>query len=280
MLSNRGIKMKAFSLLIFLIFGSFVFQVQAMKPSGGAIGGAIPSLDVKKCDLKARGQSKLTVKDTSGKTHFLCLGMAVCEGKKKEVACEIREKDSCPTSQTCASVPVSRKDFMEIEGKCKMDFKTEEGIGLSIPAPEKLNCDIKQSLFDFYFINLRGRHDKVTQSVHSISNTERIDRPSSDPRFEFKIRRDHPLPTAWEPLYKLSTVINDFSYVEIDSDNTFQVFKIKEGEKKPGGTDLTFKLKLRGYSLTASPILEMEDKMKNKNLKIGEFVATGTYIAP
>jgi hypothetical protein len=132
MLSNRGIKMKAFSLLIFLIFGSFVFQVQAMKPSGGAIGGAIPSLDVKKCDLKARGQSKLTVKDTSGKTHFLCLGMAVCEGKKKEVACEIREKDSCPTSQTCASVPVSRKDFSPRKARCDLLFFYNTGSGSSI----------------------------------------------------------------------------------------------------------------------------------------------------
>jgi hypothetical protein len=274
--------MKLQYLIIFLIIGIFVGEGQAMSPrqggaTGGAAGGATPFLDVKKCDLKPREQSKLTVKDESGKTHFLCVGTAICEGKKKEVACEIKEKDSCPTSQACASVPVSRKDLMEIQGKCKMDFKTEGGVVLSIPTSEKPNCDIKQSLYVFYFMIPSGDRVKGTQSVHSISNTERKDRPESDPRFKFEIKRKNPPPTTGKVLYTLTTLINDYSYDEIDSENRNQVFKFEEGEKKIGGNDLTFKLKLL-FQLPANPILEMEDKMKKKNLKSGEFIATGTYI--
>ncbi len=94
--------MRIHYLVIFLIYGIFLGEGQAMSPrQGGATGGAAAATDISKCDLNPSQQTKVKVKGKDGKDHFVCTGQAVCGGKSIPVSCKVSERELCPIATKC-----------------------------------------------------------------------------------------------------------------------------------------------------------------------------------
>ncbi|RLA68022.1 MAG: hypothetical protein DRQ88_00020 [Epsilonproteobacteria bacterium] len=86
---------------LFLIFplAALLFATQGWAPPPGKGGAA--GFDASKCDLKPKEQTKVALKDKSGKLIFVCIGSAVCGGKTVPVSCKVSEREACPMAKKC-----------------------------------------------------------------------------------------------------------------------------------------------------------------------------------
>ncbi|RLA68020.1 MAG: hypothetical protein DRQ88_00010 [Epsilonproteobacteria bacterium] len=92
-------------LFLILPLAALLFATQGWAPPPGK-GGATGGPDISKCDLKPKDQTKLKLKDKSGKIHYICTGVAICGGKATPVSCKVSERESCPTAKVCIGSPV------------------------------------------------------------------------------------------------------------------------------------------------------------------------------
>ncbi|RLA63926.1 MAG: hypothetical protein DRQ88_01430 [Epsilonproteobacteria bacterium] len=114
--------MKKLFLILPLAVLLFSTQGLAGPPKGGATGGH----DLSSCDLKPKEQTKVKVKDKSGKTHHICTGLAVCGGKATAVSCKVSEREACPTAKKCITFNLLNIDLTEYQcsGTVKFEDKT------------------------------------------------------------------------------------------------------------------------------------------------------------
>lgn len=114
--------MKIQHLIILLIMGIFIGEAQAMKPSkGGATGGAAAGHDINSCDLKPQSQTKIKIKDKTGKFHYICTGQAICGGQAVPVSCKVNERELCPVAKKCVKF-----EAPTVAVKCKGQLKISD----------------------------------------------------------------------------------------------------------------------------------------------------------
>jgi len=101
---------------IFLILplATLLFATQGWAPPPGK-GGATGDQDISKCNLKPKEQTKIKLKDKSGKTHHICTGQAVCGGETVPINCRVSERESCPVAKKCISLPDEFASSLRIE---------------------------------------------------------------------------------------------------------------------------------------------------------------------
>jgi hypothetical protein len=240
--------MKIQYLIIFLIVGIFVSEGQAMSPKkGGATGGAAAAFapDVKRCDLKPREQTMITLQDKSGKPHFLCVGTAVCEGKKKDVACEVGERDACPDAKKCSSVGITKQVVWENNGFCDIYFSDSKARKYSSMDSSK-NCLIKYSTIKYEIPTFVSGGDITRDFTHNYSFSGKLkmkinEAQTQDVDFKFDLNY---IPTNRRKIHLLDLNLNNAQYetlrVEDSSDEPYFRFIPSSDTKKI--PEITFKL--------------------------------------
>ncbi|RLA61795.1 MAG: hypothetical protein DRQ88_00080 [Epsilonproteobacteria bacterium] len=112
-------------LFLILPLTALLFATQGWAPPPGK-GGATGGQDLSKCDLKPKEQTKVTLKDKSGKVHHICTGLAVCGGKSVTVSCKVSEKEECPIAKKCVTMSGVESAIDGIEDHEYDSMTTEE----------------------------------------------------------------------------------------------------------------------------------------------------------
>lgn len=269
--------MKLQYLIILLILGIFRGESQAMSPrKGGASGGAAaaPILDVKRCDLKPRDQTKITLKDKSGKVHHLCVGSAVCEGKKKEVACSVGEREACPDARKCSPVGVTEDEKITIVGKCNMDLTTHDKSSYKTSTGQVNSCEI----FKYKLIIFLPNKEQSVEIFHEIRGfsdfTSSAGNPSNPTAIPYKII----LNKNPEGRTDINMTINGISYEKKFVPHAYFSSDSEFNEGDPLGVKKNLKFI---FGLTQGrpwEILNISESQAHKfDLNMGRFNVEGTY---
>lgn len=146
--------MKTIYLAITLICGVFSTQSWAPPIKGGATGGATGAPDISQCDLNPSKQTKIKVKDKSGKEHFICTGQATCGGKTVPISCKVSEREPCPVAKQCIEYEIL---FHPHQIWCRdMDALKQPHCSNAKPL---LNSD-GESCFGSHYWRVRNQHSK------------------------------------------------------------------------------------------------------------------------
>ncbi|RLA63923.1 MAG: hypothetical protein DRQ88_01415 [Epsilonproteobacteria bacterium] len=89
-------------LFLILPLAALLFATEGWAPppgKGGATAG--PEFNTKTCDLKPKEQTKIELKDRSGKSIHICTGLSVCGNNLVPVSCKVSEKEPCPIAKKC-----------------------------------------------------------------------------------------------------------------------------------------------------------------------------------